>query len=40
MRSAILKIDHAVLSHVGINRLLGAAAFVAGLALLVLQGGS
>lgn len=37
MHSAILKLDRAILNSVAINRLLGAAAFVGGLTLLVMQ---
>ena len=37
MRNAILDIDRAILNSVGINRLLGVAAFVGGLVLLLLQ---
>ena len=37
MRNAILDFDRAVLNSVAINRLLGVAAFVGGLVLLLLQ---
>ncbi len=37
MHNAILRLDRAILGHVAINRVLGLAAFAAGLGLLLLQ---